>query len=1331
MMGSGKGNSRGQSQMTFRKMPRLPRLNITLITITKQGYAEKEKAIANALEDLKANFYCELCDKQYHKHQEFDNHINSYDHAHKQRLKELKQREFARNVASKSWKDEKKQEKALKRLHQLAELRKQSECVSRGEPIFKSSRVAIGQQLQAGIFSNKSGSGPGTRFIVTCEGHNTPSNISEQQQAFTLAVGSQVFQPLPDGNKVSHRAGVSFCFSKKAQLKLESSASVFNENSEEGTERKVSQSLNEKLAIDCFRTQAPLVEDPATHPSTTTISPEVQNGTNASINTATNTNISKEEDGNAYPTSELTVDLHNPKPKAKMHYLEAGGFGSHKESEQAEEAKTSERTLEMDGSVQCQTTSCKTQQNKFNKHSNPLLKESPDETPSETSATQVQAKETECNADVLNTAAGLKNSESLNRSEAASMREPSVNDVRPKALPFLHVVSKDGSTVLQWPTELLLFTKTQPTISYGCNPLYFDFKLSQNSKVMKGDYNSNENGPPVVQDRKGDSGAMQGKPMLVEKEDLSTEPKTHRLSQQNTDDCTNDEELACYGTAGSVKPLNADVPTLSPNFTFSEMRDCDEKSCHKRKRKDISPDQLSGNEGTLLNSASGQMSLPLANKVTKKHKMDRCAMSNSESSAGIPCQCESNQKPFVCQIDLNSSLKDSTEESLGDKACSHCRNSGYDSDRRCLEAWWRYSSAQRSPSSRHSIHSGASTSSSSASHSSTGHGHRSRERSTRSQCLLCCKKRHRRGSACKHRKHRPVSTSEEGVGFLFQTTSNRERKREEKKGIKKHKKSKKSSKHRHSQSKHGSKRRKSKHRLARRKHISRSIEQRSERSHSRNTISSERSLQRGSHCNVSQLFSKERGYYLKTDQATSKSSGEPPSPVTKEAALQRRCLKEPPCLGNDSEGLSESVIKENKAQESISLKGEPNLDTAQSEKVVLGTNVPVPKVNPDDSAVDLYNCPKGFFSVQHSASIDSTSMSPLHEKVSAVNTQCLKNSQVSALGSTEQKSLFEEPQEYKVTVTTHTDYENCHFNDIIRIGGEHQSLSADMHADRHEQSSPIINQVKPFMQSCDLLPNDFPCASPSNTYSVVTDSTETKEEQIRLQLRDVNMNSSPLEEQFNYYYDSAMQNCGDAENVFEAYNKISSPSLPQQPIGFSPEEIDQYGVLQMQAQQHMHTQLLSKHLKVFPVSGPATFSMTPSLHQIPVQQQQTSITTIHHTFLQRCALSASMRSHNTNFPLSHVHPLTPFTPVTFSHLAPAVLPTHATLLTGHPLHLFSAATIQPGQLTLQALPQTALIPTLFTPHLGTGTSSAIQLHPFIHPLFQEQEFQHHISNPLH
>ena len=35
---------------------------------------------------MKEMFYCELCDKQYFKYKEYDNHVNSYDHAHKQVL---------------------------------------------------------------------------------------------------------------------------------------------------------------------------------------------------------------------------------------------------------------------------------------------------------------------------------------------------------------------------------------------------------------------------------------------------------------------------------------------------------------------------------------------------------------------------------------------------------------------------------------------------------------------------------------------------------------------------------------------------------------------------------------------------------------------------------------------------------------------------------------------------------------------------------------------------------------------------------------------------------------------------------------------------------------------------------------------------------------------------------------------------------------------------------------------------------------------------------------------------------------------------------------------
>lgn len=64
-------------------LPIPPVLSLILsISISLQERAER--ALGCSVEDLKALFYCELCQKQYLRHQEFDNHINSYDHAHKQ-----------------------------------------------------------------------------------------------------------------------------------------------------------------------------------------------------------------------------------------------------------------------------------------------------------------------------------------------------------------------------------------------------------------------------------------------------------------------------------------------------------------------------------------------------------------------------------------------------------------------------------------------------------------------------------------------------------------------------------------------------------------------------------------------------------------------------------------------------------------------------------------------------------------------------------------------------------------------------------------------------------------------------------------------------------------------------------------------------------------------------------------------------------------------------------------------------------------------------------------------------------------------------------------------
>ena len=49
-----------------------------------QVNAEKERVLTETLIEMNKSFYCELCDKQYTKYSEYDNHINSYSHHHQQ-----------------------------------------------------------------------------------------------------------------------------------------------------------------------------------------------------------------------------------------------------------------------------------------------------------------------------------------------------------------------------------------------------------------------------------------------------------------------------------------------------------------------------------------------------------------------------------------------------------------------------------------------------------------------------------------------------------------------------------------------------------------------------------------------------------------------------------------------------------------------------------------------------------------------------------------------------------------------------------------------------------------------------------------------------------------------------------------------------------------------------------------------------------------------------------------------------------------------------------------------------------------------------------------------
>lgn len=62
------------------------------------------------------------------------------------------------------------------------------------------------------------------------------------------------------------------------------------------------------------------------------------------------------------------------------------------------------------------------------------------------------------------------------------VKEPtSLPPGRPKE-PFCRVLSRDSSRVLLWPSEMVSYTKTSPSISYSINPLLYDFRAHNRAK---------------------------------------------------------------------------------------------------------------------------------------------------------------------------------------------------------------------------------------------------------------------------------------------------------------------------------------------------------------------------------------------------------------------------------------------------------------------------------------------------------------------------------------------------------------------------------------------------------------------------------------------------------------------------------------------------------------------------------------------------------------------------------------------------------------------------------------------------------------------------------
>ncbi|NXG64825.1 Z804A protein, partial [Hemiprocne comata] len=445
-------------------------------------YAEKKNTIAKALEDLKANFYCELCDKQYYKHQEFDNHINSYDHAHKQRLKELKQREFARNVASKSRKDERKQEKALQRLHKLAELRKETTCAPGSGPMFKSTTVTVRDRCNdippsAAIDSaskqdfscalmEDAQSCKDVASVVSSSPGNACSDKSDANKFGDQVQGTQ-----------GHRVGFSFAFPKKAAVKLESSAAVFYEyNDESSLEHGFSR--RSRFVPGACNLQSPSAAEIVLSPEEkhSCFHPLVEKCTDpAEASEAQESKELASEESRVLESPGLTLAMSHSKQPLSLD-MESCGMD-------VSTADLQDQTLPMVAdSAQVLPLDCSSYELQANKaltqavvedclSLQDVAEENDKDRNSDSSTTETEIKN--LGADALVPLPSEEGSSGAPQSKLDVCKRP--------CEPFVPVLSKHGSNILQWPSEMLIYTSTDPSISYSCNPLYFDFKSSRAS----------------------------------------------------------------------------------------------------------------------------------------------------------------------------------------------------------------------------------------------------------------------------------------------------------------------------------------------------------------------------------------------------------------------------------------------------------------------------------------------------------------------------------------------------------------------------------------------------------------------------------------------------------------------------------------------------------------------------------------------------------------------------------------------------------------------------------------------------------------------------------
>ncbi|KAI4881539.1 hypothetical protein NFI96_001571, partial [Prochilodus magdalenae] len=381
------------------------------------------------------------------------------------RLKELKQREFARNVSSKSWKDERKQERAIKRLHQLAQLKQQRDS-DKG----KSSKLRAPARDPHHWKIRLNGSDkPTSRKISSHQGHtespSSPNLASRGPSSVPLSTNqcSLQFQhssPVPQVPKDHRRprAGVSFCFSRRAQLKLDSCASVFNDGLDEASDLQELQRQRQRQALQALWSRSP--------------SPTLdQEDHNQPLDPAAldNNPLQSGQEPDQEDSLEIRVNYYTTEPERQgcreAHRSEAERQPSDPEDRAADQGERP-RQEEANGE---------------------LVERGSPRSPSPTahSESYMASGQLHIHKDSHQDLEKGKRRDTVSVKNCLSDTKMAEEGLGSKNISFFKVLGKDGTT-LKWPCELVQYTSEEPCVSYSCNPHCMNFKCAEGKEESTG-----------------------------------------------------------------------------------------------------------------------------------------------------------------------------------------------------------------------------------------------------------------------------------------------------------------------------------------------------------------------------------------------------------------------------------------------------------------------------------------------------------------------------------------------------------------------------------------------------------------------------------------------------------------------------------------------------------------------------------------------------------------------------------------------------------------------------------------------------------------------------